>query len=92
MPLSAKKRYDYRDIDPWELKLIRVGHAIWRLYRRENARNASYLLERKALLEACETVWRLKREYREKLKKRRAEASSKIAKRFAKWQESLGDA
>jgi hypothetical protein len=33
--LSRKQLYDYCDIDPWELKLIRVGHSLWRLLRLE---------------------------------------------------------
>ena len=30
MKLSARQKYDYRDLDRGEAQLIRVGHALWR--------------------------------------------------------------
>ena len=29
MPLTRRQLYDYHDIDRGELKLIRIGHALW---------------------------------------------------------------
>ena len=70
--LNRRKRYDYRDIDRRELKLIRVGHAIWALYKQERAKKGSTGIEERALLEACEAVWELKRQLRLELKAERA--------------------
>jgi hypothetical protein len=83
VPLTARQRYDYRDIDPWELKLISVGHAIWVLLKQERAKMGSTGCEERVLLEACWTVWRLKRDYRAELKRKRAEqfAKSGLARR-----------
>jgi hypothetical protein len=30
MKLSARQKYDYRDLDRGEAQLIRLGHALWR--------------------------------------------------------------
>jgi hypothetical protein len=83
MGLTARQRYDYRDIDTWELKLVRVGHAIWVLLKQERAKKGSTGCEEHALLEACGTIWRLKRDYRTELKLKRAEqfAKSGLARR-----------
>jgi hypothetical protein len=76
--LTARQKYDYRDVDWRELKLIRVGHAIWTLYKRERAKKGSTGVEQSVLLAACETVWELKKQLRLELKAERAAA-------FAKW-------
>jgi len=60
--LSKRQKYDYRDIDWRELKLIRVGHAIWALYKRERSSQGSTGLQIRALLGACETIWELKKQ------------------------------
>ena len=72
------QRNDRRDVDRHELKLIRVGHAIWALYLRERAKSGEWSSESKALLEACQTVWGLKKAYRMELALKRKAA-------FAKW-------
>lgn len=82
MTLSRRKRYEYRDIDVYELKLIRIGHAVWHVYRRGNAANGGYPCESGPLWEALQTVWNAKREYRKELKVRRAEESAKMRQRF----------
>ena len=53
--LTKRQKYDYRDIDRRELKLIRVGQAIFALYKRERRFPGSTGVQQKALLEACET-------------------------------------
>jgi hypothetical protein len=83
MKLSRRRKYDYRDVDPWELKLIRVGQAIWAVYRKESLGNGGYPSEGGPLWEALQTVWRLKREYRAELKIKRTTESAKLRKRFS---------
>jgi hypothetical protein len=70
MKLTARQRYDYRDLDPYEAKLIRIGHAIWRLYKRDRAKSGYPVL---ATEHALATVWQAKKEYRAELKVKRAE-------------------
>jgi hypothetical protein len=74
--LSKRQRYDYRDTDKRELKLIRVGHAIWALHIRERAKKGSTGPQEQALLAACETVWGLKKQLRAEL---RLERKAKFA-------------
>ena len=74
--LTKRQRYDYRDTDKRELKLIRVGHAIWALYKRERAKKGSTGVQEQALLAACETVWGLKNQLRAEL---RLERKAKFA-------------
>ena len=77
----AIKRNDRRNVDTWELKLIRVGHAIWALYKRERRFPGTTGIQETVLLRACESIWKLKKEYRAELKAKR-QAS------FAKWRAS----
>jgi len=86
MPLSRRKLYDYRDIDRYELLLIRTGHALWRLYKAERAKKPQDVREIGALLEALETVWRIKREYRQNLAIRLAERNAKLREKFKSYQ------
>jgi predicted metal-dependent hydrolase len=76
------KRNDTRDIDAYELKLIRVGHYLWALYKR-SARKSEPLGERMALEQALEAVWNIKREYRQQLALKRAESNAVVRERFA---------
>lgn len=61
--LNKRSKYDYRDIDWRELKLIRIGHAVWALYKGERALNGTYQ-EQEALLCACAEVWAIKKQFR----------------------------
>jgi hypothetical protein len=54
--LTHKQKYDYHDIDPWELKLIRVGHALWTLLRAERRSLGQPLCEELALKRGLETA------------------------------------
>lgn len=81
--LSKRQKYDYRDIDPTELKLIKVGHAIWGLYKQERRSSSGTDVERMALLEACETVWAIKKAYRIELAAKRKAKFSRNRHRFA---------
>jgi len=74
------KRNDIRDIDPYELKLIRVGHALWAMFQK--ARKSEPLSEIKALEEALVTVWELKRQYRQELAAKRVERNRAVRERF----------
>ena len=82
MKLTRRQLYDYTDVDRGELKLIRVGHAIWTLLRRERRQKRVDHRELRALDEAIETMVRLKQEYRAALKVRRAEATRKLGERL----------
>ena len=82
--LSKRKRYDYHDIDRGELKLIRIGHAIWLLRKKELAKKGSTGVEIQAFDEALETIWELKRQYRAELAIKRAEKWAKAKHKFAK--------
>jgi hypothetical protein len=67
-------RYDKRDVDARELKLIRVGHYLWREAKR--AANGRPVSESGHIWEALQTVWQLKKQLRSEL----------AAERSAKWQ------
>jgi hypothetical protein len=91
MPLTRKQRHDTYDIDRRELKLIRVGHYLWALYKREQRRGSVYqkergkfdsLREQKALETALQTVWDLKKTLRQELKVERAAQSLITRERF----------
>jgi hypothetical protein len=82
VPLTSQQRNDTRDIDPYELKLIRAGHAVWALYRREKPELGGYPGESGPLWEALQTIWGAKEAYRAELKVRRAEESAKVRERF----------
>jgi hypothetical protein len=82
--LTRRQKYDHRNADRYELKLIRVGHAVWAMYKRDRATLGIPLSEIQALYAACERVWRLKREYRAELRERLAYRSAEVAARFRK--------
>ena len=68
MRLTARQKYDYRDLDRGEAQLIRVGHALWR----DRPKLGDTVAEREGINGALESVWRAKREYRAELAKKRA--------------------
>lgn len=70
-PIKLRRRNDRHDPDPWELKLIRAGHHIWRPYRLEKAKFGGYPSESGPLWEALQTIWNAKREYRAELAAKR---------------------
>ena len=68
MKLTARQKYDYRDLDRGEAQLMRVGHALWR----DRLKMGDTVTEGEGINAALESVWRAKREYRIELAKRRA--------------------
>jgi hypothetical protein len=68
MKLTARQKYDYRDLDRGEAQLMRVGHALWR----DRRKLGDTVAEREGIDGALESVWKAKREYRIELAKRRA--------------------
>jgi hypothetical protein len=77
MEMNTLRRNDRHDLDPYELKLIRVGHALWAEWKRDRGAKWGSVGEGGALYAALETIWRLKREYRAELaEERRQRASS----------------
>ncbi len=68
MKLTARQKYDYRDLDRGEAQLIRIGHALWR----DRRKFGDTVAEREGISAALESVWRAKREYRAELAKKRA--------------------
>ena len=73
MRLTARQKYDYRDLDRGEAQLIRVGHALWR----DRLKLGDTVAEREGINAALESVWNAKREYRTELVKKRALRLSK---------------
>ena len=68
MKLTKRQKYDYRDIDRTELLLIKVGHHVWKLYKRTLGVDG---VAAKAYLAACEDIWEAKRKHRLELKHKR---------------------
>jgi hypothetical protein len=68
MKLTARLKYDYRDLDRGEAQLIRVGHALWR----DRLKLGDTVAEREGINAALESVWKAKKEYRAELAKKRA--------------------
>ncbi len=68
MKLTAKQKYDYRDLDRGEAQLMRVGHALWR----DRRKLGDTVAEGEGINAALESVWQAKREYRAELAERRA--------------------
>jgi hypothetical protein len=68
MKLTARQKYDYRDLDSGEAQLMRVGHALWR----DRLKLGDTVAEGEGINAALESVWKAKREYRIELAKRRA--------------------
>ena len=81
--LTNRQLYDYRDIDPLELTLIRATHHIWRLYRQEKRLNGLTVSEEQAFTDAIETMVRVKREYRAFLRLKREGKAAKTREYFA---------
>jgi hypothetical protein len=79
MELTARQKYDYRDLDRGEAQLIRVGHALWR----DRRKLGDTVAEREGINAALESVWKAKREYRTELAKRRVLRFSQF--RETKW-------
>jgi len=72
------KRTDRHDINPYELKLIRVGHHLWR----DRRKNGVTVSERMAIYAALETVWEAKRQLRTELATIRKERGRAFAERM----------
>ncbi len=75
-------RNDHRDADVYELKLIRVGHALWAMMKRDRAQNRRYLPESDPIWKALENVWDLKRQYRAELAAKRIVETARLRERF----------
>jgi hypothetical protein len=75
-------RNDRRDVGPGELRLIRLGHALWLQMKRDRRQNGGTVPQDDPIWQALETVWRLKREYRAELAQRRAVESAKTREFF----------
>jgi hypothetical protein len=80
------RRNDRVSVERFELKLIRVGHALWAVLKRDRARNGGHLSQSDPIWEALATVWKLKREYRTELAARRQSESVELRAKFAKAQ------
>jgi hypothetical protein len=81
--MSVLLRNDRHDVDRAELKLIRVGHALWAIMRQDRARNGGYLSQSDPIWGSLATVWTLKQEYRAELIARRQAESAKLRAKFA---------
>lgn len=76
--ITRQQRNDRYNIDRGELKLIRVTHYLWSLYRRKS----EPLNERSYVMGAIETMIGIKKAYRAELAIRRAEKNAKTHERF----------
>lgn len=83
MTLTNRQKYDYHDIDPWELKLIRVGHSLWAQLRRQRRQNCRDVREETALEAAIEIIVQAKAEKRAELREQRAAEGTKVKAYFA---------
>jgi hypothetical protein len=80
--LTKRQKYDRRDPDRHELLLIRAGHHLWALHKKLGDTGS----QEQGIYAALETIWQLKREYREELKERRAAAFAEYkAKHLTEW-------
>jgi hypothetical protein len=59
------RRNDRHDTDPRELRLIRIGHFLWSLYRKDR--------QEAGITQALQDVWNRKRQLRAQLAIERAE-------------------
>ncbi len=80
--LTNRQLYDYKDIDRWELFLIRCGHHLWHEMKRLRRLNGGYLPEEHYIWKALETVWAIKKQYRVELKAKTALANAAMNARF----------
>ena len=85
MSLTRRQKYDYTDIDRGELRLIRVGHALWAMLKRDRAKYRGLPVQEpypwQDLDDALECVFEVKRQ---ELKQKRAARSQEIAARLRK--------
>jgi len=81
-PARPRRRNDRRDVDAWELKLLRAGHHVWSLYRREKRELGGYLNESGPLWEALQTIWKAKQDYRAELAARRKAKAGALLERL----------
>ena len=84
--MKLLRRNDRVGVDRGELRLIRVGHALWAVLKRDRARNGGYLSQSDPIWEALATIWKLKREYRAELVARRQAERAELRAKFAKAQ------
>ena len=85
-PLKILRRNDRVSVDRGELRLIRVGHALWAILKRDRARNGGYLSQSDPICEALATVWKLKKEYRAELVAKRQAEGAELRAKFARVQ------
>jgi hypothetical protein len=83
LPPQAAGRNDRHDIDWRELKLLRVGHYLWAIYKKECGKSGT-VSEEMALESALRQVWDLKKELRRELKTERAARAELVRERFGK--------
>jgi hypothetical protein len=76
-------RYDKRDVDRRELRLIRVGHYLWALRKRESLKSRP-LSEERASWDGLQAVWGAKRTLRREISAERAIQAKIVRERFAR--------
>jgi hypothetical protein len=81
--LTSKQRHDRHDIDPREIKLIRVGHALWAMYKKERGKSGT-VSEERALESALQQVWDLKKALRTALAVERELRNENVREYFRK--------
>jgi hypothetical protein len=87
--VKVLRRNDRVNVDRGELKLIRVGHALWAMMKRDRAKNGGYLSQNDPVWQTLATIWKLKRECRAELVARRRAQSAELTSKFAKVQAAI---
>jgi hypothetical protein len=83
LPHQTAGRNDRRDIDRRELKLLRIGHYLWAIYKKECGKSGN-VSQQQALETALRQVWDLKKKIRQELKAERAARAELLRERFGK--------
>jgi hypothetical protein len=89
LPHQTAGRSDRHDTDRRELKLLRVGHYLWAIYKKECGKSGN-VNQQRALETALRQVWDLKKELRQELKAERAARAVLVRERFGRAKSSAG--
>jgi hypothetical protein len=89
LPQKTTGRNDRHDIDRRELTLLRVGHYLWAIYKKECGKSGN-VSQQSVLATALRQVWDLKQELRQELKAERAARVELLRERFGKAKSSTG--
>lgn len=84
MKLTKRQLHDYKDIDWPELMLIRAGHYIWAMHKRERRANPRQDEQELPSWHALQTIWEAKKAYRAERKAKEAPYVASLQARMAR--------